>query len=69
MRIVVQRVSEAGVAIDSIRLCKLALNRNASGVLEVPSACFCKHPPKQYPDDVAFDMLEKFIADYKKAKK
>jgi len=53
--------NSAGVAIDSIRCAKLALNRGHGGVLEGPSAYFCKHPPRQYTDDVAFQMVEDFI--------
>ncbi len=53
--------NSAGVAIDGIRCLKLALERGYAGVLEGPSAYFCKHPPKQYPDDVAFRMVEDFI--------
>jgi myo-inositol-1-phosphate synthase len=33
------------------------------GVLEVPSAYYCKHPPVQYTDDVAFSLLKDFIAN------
>ena len=54
--------NSAGVAIDSIRCVKLALDRNEGGVLFAPSAYFCKHPPVQYPDDEAYGMMESFIA-------
>ena len=37
--------NSAGVAIDSIRCCKLALDRGQGGILDGPSAYFCKHPP------------------------
>ena len=53
--------NSAGVAIDSIRYAKLALNRKQGGILYAPSAYFCKHPPRQYTDDEAFHMLEDFI--------
>jgi myo-inositol-1-phosphate synthase len=53
--------NSAGVAIDSIRCCKLALQRGEAGVLHPPSAYFCKHPPRQYPDDDAHRMTEAFI--------
>ena len=53
--------NSAGVAIDAIRCAKLALNRRQGGVLEAPSAYFCKHPPQQFTDDEAFQMLEAFI--------
>ncbi|HEY2773170.1 MAG TPA: inositol-3-phosphate synthase [Candidatus Binatia bacterium] len=54
--------NSAGVAIDAIRCCRLALDRGWSGVLEGPSAFFCKHPPRQHPDDEAFRLTEAFIA-------
>jgi len=53
--------NSAGVAIDSIRCAKLALDRGEGGVLAAPSAYFCKHPPQQLTDDEAFHMLENFI--------
>jgi myo-inositol-1-phosphate synthase len=55
--------NSAGVAIDAIRCAKLALDRGIGGVLEAPSAYFCKHPPRQFTDDEAFQMLKKFICD------
>jgi myo-inositol-1-phosphate synthase len=54
--------NSAGVAIDAIRCCKLALNRGKGGVLYSPSAYFMKHPPKQFSDDIAYKMTEEFIA-------
>jgi myo-inositol-1-phosphate synthase len=54
--------NSAGVAIDSIRCCKLALDRKKGGLLYSPSAYFCKHPPKQYADDEAFAMVNEFIS-------
>ncbi len=54
--------NSAGVAIDSIRCAKLALDRGQGGVLEGPSAYFCKHPPRQFTDDEAFHMIEEFIS-------
>jgi len=54
--------NSAGVAIDSIRCCKLALDRNIGGPLLSPSAYFMKHPPEQMTDDVAFTRTEDFIA-------
>src|SRR5437879_168887 len=49
--------NSAGVVIDAIRCCKLALDRGLSGPLAGPSAYFMKSPPQQYPDDVAHDMV------------
>ena len=54
--------NSAGAAIDSIRLCKLAMEKNIGGVLEAPSAYYCKHPPVQYTDDEAFLLLKEFIS-------
>jgi myo-inositol-1-phosphate synthase len=53
--------NSAGVAIDMIRCCKLALLNGVGGALEAPSAYFCKHPPKQHTDDEAYEMVEAFI--------
>ena len=53
--------NSAGVSIDAIRCCKLALKRGISGVLIEPAAYFMKHPPEQYPDDEAYRMVENFI--------
>ncbi|HEX20364.1 MAG TPA: inositol-3-phosphate synthase [Acidiferrobacteraceae bacterium] len=53
--------NSAGVAIDMIRCAKLALDRGQSGVLEAPSAYFCKHPLRQFTDDEAHRMTEAFI--------
>ncbi len=55
--------NSAGVAIDSIRCAKLALDRDIGGVLDAPSAYFCKHPPRQFTDDEAWQMMEDFIAE------
>ena len=54
--------NSAGVVIDAIRCCKLALDRGLSGSLEGPSAYFMKSPAKQYTDDEARQMVEAFIA-------
>ncbi len=53
--------NSAGVAIDSIRCCKLALERGVGGILYGPSAYFKKHPPKQFTDDEAYQMTQQFI--------
>jgi len=55
--------NSAGVAIDMIRCAKLALNRGQGGILEGPSAYFCKHPLVQFTDEEAFKMVEEFISD------
>jgi len=54
--------NSAGVGIDAIRCIKLALERKQGGVLSGPSAYFMKHPSRQFPDNVAREMVEDFIA-------
>jgi myo-inositol-1-phosphate synthase len=56
--------NSAGIVIDAIRCCKLALNAGLGGVLYSPSSYFCKHPPRQYPDDEAHRRTEEFIKEY-----
>ncbi len=53
--------NSAGVVIDAVRCCKLALDRGLSGELVAPSAYFMKSPPIQYTDDEAHRMVEEFI--------
>src|SRR5438477_185231 len=53
--------NSAGIAIDAIRCCKLALDRGIGGVLNSPSAYFSKHPPVQMTDDEAYRCVEQFI--------
>lgn len=55
--------NSAGVSIDAIRCCKLALERGDGGILSGPSAFFMKHPPKQYTDDKAYKMVREFILE------
>jgi myo-inositol-1-phosphate synthase len=54
--------NSAGCVIDAIRCCKLALERGTGGQLESISAYTMKHPPKQYTDDIASEMVDEFIA-------
>src|SRR5919198_388324 len=56
--------NSAGIVIDAVRCCKLALNHGLGGPLEAPSAYLMKSPPAQHPDPVARDMTEEFIAKY-----
>ena len=55
--------NSAGVVIDAIRCCKLAMERGISGALEAPSSYFMKSPPVQYSDDQARRMVEEFIKE------
>jgi myo-inositol-1-phosphate synthase len=54
--------NSAGVAIDAIRCCKLALDRKKGGVLYSASSYFSKHPMRQVTDEQAYCMVEEFIA-------
>jgi myo-inositol-1-phosphate synthase len=53
--------NSAGVVIDAIRCCKLALDRGLSGTIVGPSAYFMKSPPIQYSDGEAHIKTEAFI--------
>ena len=58
--------NSAGVVIDAVRCCKLALDQGLAGVLEEPSSYFMKTPPKQYTDPEAREMTEAFIRKHGK---
>ncbi len=59
---VVDSPNSAGIVIDAVRCCKLALDRGVGGALEGPSAYFMKAPPRQYSDPAARKLTEEFIA-------
>jgi myo-inositol-1-phosphate synthase len=54
--------NSAGVVIDALRCCKLALDRGLKGALTAPSSYFMKSPPVQYTDAEAHLKVEEFIA-------
>jgi myo-inositol-1-phosphate synthase len=56
--------NSAGIVIDAVRCCKLALNHGIGGPLEEPSSYLMKSPPVQVPDPVAKTNTEEFIAKY-----
>jgi myo-inositol-1-phosphate synthase len=56
--------NSAGVAIDSIRCLKLALDNKLKGAIIEPAAYFQKHPPKQIEDRHARELVEKYIVKY-----
>lgn len=58
--------NSAGVAIDSIRCLKLALDNKLKGAIIEPAAYFQKHPPKQIEDRTARDLVEQYITKYGK---
>jgi myo-inositol-1-phosphate synthase len=56
--------NSAGIVIDAVRCCKLALNHGIGGQLDGPSSYFMKSPLTQRPDDLAREETERFIARY-----
>ncbi|MCW3028254.1 MAG: Myo-inositol-phosphate synthase, partial [Solirubrobacterales bacterium] len=56
--------NSAGIVIDAVRCCKLALNHGVGGQLDGPSSYLMKSPHNQRPDDQAHRDTEKFIATY-----
>ncbi|MGE5289935.1 MAG: inositol-3-phosphate synthase [Micromonosporaceae bacterium] len=53
--------NSAGVIIDAVRAAKIAKDRGIAGPVLSASSYFMKSPPEQYGDDVARDLVEKFI--------
>lgn len=62
---VVDSPNSAGVVIDAVRCCKLALDHGLSGALDGPSSYFMKSPPTQYTDNEAQEKTEQFIQQYR----
>jgi len=58
--------NSAGVIIDAVRCCKLAMDAKLSGALIGPSAYFKKSPPIQYTDEEARKLVEEFIQKHGK---
>ena len=56
--------NSAGVVIDAVRCCKLALNHGLGGQLDGPSAYLMKSPRRQRADEIARADTERFIARY-----
>jgi myo-inositol-1-phosphate synthase len=61
--------NSAGVMIDAIRCCKLAMDAGLSGAMVAPSAYFMKSPPKQFTDNQARVMVEEYIEECIKARR
>jgi len=55
--------NSAGIVIDAVRCCKLALDHGLSGTLEGPSSYFMKSPPVQHSDTDARRLTEEFIRE------
>jgi myo-inositol-1-phosphate synthase len=56
--------NSAGIVIDAVRCCKLALNHGVAGQLDGPSSYLMKSPQNQRPDERAREDTEEFIAKY-----
>ncbi|MDX6668473.1 MAG: myo-inositol-phosphate synthase [Solirubrobacteraceae bacterium] len=56
--------NSAGIVIDAVRCCKLALNNGVGGQLDGPSSYLMKSPMNQRPDDEAHEATEAFIAEH-----
>jgi myo-inositol-1-phosphate synthase len=54
--------NSAGIVIDAVRCCKLALNNGVGGQLDGPSSYLMKSPHNQRPDNLAREETQKFIA-------
>ncbi len=54
--------NSAGVVVDAIRSCKLALDANIAGPIEPVCAWTMKHPPRQMNDPEAQEAMDQFIA-------
>jgi myo-inositol-1-phosphate synthase len=56
--------NSAGIVIDAVRCCKLALNNSVGGQLDGPSSYLMKSPHNQRPDNLAREETERFIAKH-----
>jgi myo-inositol-1-phosphate synthase len=56
--------NSAGIVIDAVRCCKLALNEGIGGQIDGPSSYLMKSPMHQRPDDEAREMTDAFIAEH-----
>jgi myo-inositol-1-phosphate synthase len=54
--------NSAGVVIDALRCCKIAMDRGLGGPIVPASSYFMKSPPVQMRDELARQELETFIA-------
>ena len=54
--------NSAGIIIDALRACKIALDRGIGGPILSASTYLMKSPPVQMPDDLGRAQLEAFIA-------
>jgi myo-inositol-1-phosphate synthase len=60
--------NSAGIVIDAVRCCKLALNHGVGGQLDGPSSYLMKSPMSQRPDHLAREETERFIEQHARTK-
>ena len=60
--------NSAGIVIDAVRCCKLALNHGIGGQLDGPSSYLMKSPYTQRPDHLAREATEEFIAEHSRTR-
>ena len=56
------KANSAGVVVDAIRYCKIALDKNVGGPLVEASAWLMKHPPVSLTDDVAKTKVGEWVS-------
>jgi myo-inositol-1-phosphate synthase len=61
--------NSAGIVIDAVRCCKLALNHGIGGQLDGPSSYLMKSPYTQRPDHLAREATEEFISRHSRTRK
>jgi myo-inositol-1-phosphate synthase len=61
--------NSAGVVIDAVRCAQLGLDRSIGGALTGPSSYFMKSPPQQFPDHVARQLTQDFMAEHSGAER
>ena len=60
--------NSAGIVIDAVRCCKLAMEHGVAGQLDGPSSYLMKSPHTQRPDEQARIATEEFIAAHARSK-
>ncbi len=60
--------NSAGIVIDAVRCCKLALNHGIGGQLDGPSSYLMKSPYTQRQDHLAREATEEFIAQHSRTR-
>jgi myo-inositol-1-phosphate synthase len=53
--------NSAGIIIDALRACKIAMDRGMGGPVLSASSYFMKSPPVQYDDSTAREEVERFL--------